>query len=79
MVGHDLLHLAKPEGGNLVENVPFAGNPFIHNDIEGGDAIGGDDQQVLPQVVDVANLATPDEMEVGKVGFKQDGHGRSFL
>ena len=76
MVGDDIGHALEPELGDLVEDDPFVGDRLVHDDIERRDAVGGDDQQVFAQVVDIADLAAVDELEVGKIGLLDEcGHG----
>ncbi len=68
MVGNDVFHLTEPECGNTGEHISLAGYSFVHDDVEGGYAVGGDDEEFIAQVIDVADLAAPGALQVGEVG-----------
>jgi len=69
VVGNDLAELMKPEERELREDATLVGDCRGHNDVESGKAVGGDDEQFIAQVIDIANFAARDGRETGKVSF----------
>jgi hypothetical protein len=65
-MGNDAREFFEPEKRELGKNAPFVGNGRGKNDVEGGKAIGGDDEKPIAEVVDIANLAAASELESGK-------------
>jgi hypothetical protein len=61
-----------------VQHFALARNRVRQDDVEGGQAVGGDDQQLVGvDGVDVADLALVEEGQAGDGGFeKRSGHGR---
>ena len=57
MVGHDVAEEIEPEEGHLSEDAAFVGNALGEDAVEGGDAVGGDDEKVVTGSVNVANFA----------------------
>jgi hypothetical protein len=57
VVRHDIGQLVEPEGRQLRENLALVRNAGAQHVVERRDAIGGDQQQRIAQVVDVAHLA----------------------
>ena len=53
----DRLEPIEPERGDLRQHLALIGDPRAQDVVEGGDAIGGDDQQAVAEVVDVTHLA----------------------
>ncbi len=47
----------EPEKTQRGENPAFVGNAVGHHDVVSADAVGGDDQERIAQVINVANLA----------------------
>ena len=47
VVRHDMGGLIEPEGGNAVKDQALVGNGGWQDDVEGGDAVRGDEQQML--------------------------------
>lgn len=70
MVRYDIGHPVEPEDRDLVEDLAFLGDPFVHNNVEGRKTIGGYEQQVLAQVVDVTHLAAVNQVQRGHIGFE---------
>ena len=68
MVGDDLFHLAEPVCGDLRQDIAFVGDALAHDDVEGGDAVGRDDQQSFTQIIDVTDLATGGQFQIGEIG-----------
>jgi hypothetical protein len=76
MVGNEIRDLTEPEGRDLGEDLSLVRDGVIHHHVKGRDAIGGDDEQGLTQVVDVADLAPAFEGEAREVRLEQRGpHG----
>jgi hypothetical protein len=71
MVRRDLRQELEPEHGHLVQHLALVGNPGPEHVVEGGDPVGGDDQQVVAEVVHVAHLSAPGEGKGGEVGCQQ--------
>ena len=68
----------EPEQGHLVQHAAFVGDAGGEDVIEGGDAVGGDDQQVIADSVDVADLAAADPFQAGQISIEKDsGHGNN--
>ena len=61
----------KPKERELSEDSAFVWNRSWHYDIERGEAVSGDDQQFVAEIVDVANFAAAVKREIGKGGFEQ--------
>jgi len=61
VIGDDVAGLLEPEGGELCEDASLIGDAGGQDDVEGGYAVGGDDQEPVVQVVDVAHLAAGEE------------------
>ena len=72
MVRDQIADVIEPERGQLRENFALVGTSGSEDVIEGGDAIGGDDEQVRAEIVDVANLAAPRERQTVELGFKDN-------
>jgi len=48
---------AEPEGRELVQDLPLVRDPVRQDPVERADPVGGDDEEVIAEVVDVADLA----------------------
>src|SRR5690606_1244993 len=78
MVGQDVRQLAQPEFGQLGEHLPLAGNGVVEDHVEGGNAVGGDDEQfVVAHGVHVAHLAATQERQGLDAGLVQGGSHES--
>src|SRR6266540_1972325 len=53
VIGHDIAGQLEPEGGELREDEALIGDADGEDDVEGGNAVGGDDEEVVAEVVDV--------------------------
>jgi len=56
VIGDRALEPSEPEKGELIEDAPLIRNPLRHDHVESGESIGGDDQQLGPQIVDVPDF-----------------------
>ena len=54
------VEVIEPEGGYLGEDPAFVGNAVGKNDIESGESVGGDHQEAVAKIVDIAHLAALD-------------------
>jgi hypothetical protein len=57
MVGDDPACAIEPEGGNLREDLALVGNARAEDVIKRGDPIGRDDEETVPEVVEISDLA----------------------
>ena len=76
MVRHHIRQLVEPEGRQLREDLALVGDAGAQHVVERRDAIGGDQQQRVAQVVDVAHFAGAKARQRGQVGL-DDGHGET--
>ena len=77
VVGDEMGEFFHPEQGKLVQDDALPRNGIAEDDIEGGHAVGGDDEQRLfINVVDVAHLAAAAHAETGQAGGGDDGIGQ---
>ncbi len=67
MIGNELFGLFKPESRELVEHQTFIGDAGRENEVEGGDAVGGNNEEEVTEVIGIPHLAT-DEQWQRKVG-----------
>ena len=63
VVRHDVPQSVEPERRDLREDLALVGDARAEHVVERGDAIGGDDQQPSPKIVDVADLAVDDRAD----------------
>ena len=70
MIGDDVGEEVEPEQGDLGQDASLVRDAGGENVVEGGDAVGGDEQQmVVVEGVDVADFAAGVQLEVGEVGL----------
>jgi len=70
----------EPEIGHLVQDHAFAGDRFVHHDVERGQAVGGDDQDLVgADGVVVAHFTVAQQGEGFDGGFVQAVHGGGTL
>src|ERR1017187_10764879 len=67
MIRHERRKFLKPEMGNLREHLALARNAVGHDDVEGGDAVAGDEQEAVAEVEDFADLAGADFFDAGQI------------
>src|ERR1017187_3202012 len=67
MIRHERRKFLKPEMGNLREHLALARNAVGHDDVEGGDAVAGDEQEAVAEVEDFADLAGANFFDAGQV------------
>ena len=70
VIGHDRLHALEPERRNLGEHLALVGNARAEHIVERGDAVGGDDQQAIAELVDIADLTLAIGASVGECGLE---------
>ena len=74
----DVLEMREPEVRDLIENLALVRNARRQHDIERGDAIGGDEQKALAEVVHIAYFSPASERK-RQAGFENGAtHGRAF-
>ena len=74
MIRNNVGEEVEPEERDLVEDSSFVRDAGGQDVIEGGNAVAGDEKQMLVvDVVHVANLAAGVKFEVREVGVKKDG------
>src|ERR1035437_2292508 len=73
MVRHERRKFLKPEMRDLCEHFAFARDAVGHDDVEGGDAVAGDEQEAVAEVIDFANLAGADFFEAGQIELENRG------
>ena len=69
--GDDVFEKVEPEDRELGQHLSFAGNAVRQDHIEGGNSIGSNNQKLLADSVDIANLAPGHPFAAGEVGGKQ--------
>jgi len=67
----------EPEERELIEDPALVGNPLGKHHVEGRQPVGGDDQKLRAEVIDVAHLAAAQEREVYGRGGERFPHGRA--
>ena len=67
MVRHERGKFLEPEIGNLREHLAFARDAVGHDDVEGGDAVAGDEQEAVAEVEDFADFAAADFRNPGQI------------
>ena len=66
LVGHDVAELGEPEVGDGLQYLALARDRVGQDDVEGRQAVGGDDQQLVGvDRVDVADLAPREQWQTG--------------
>ena len=74
MVGDDVLEKVEPEQRDLRQHPPLVRNAGRQHVVEGRDAVGGHEQQVVTiEVIDVADLAAGVQLQFGVVRSQQNG------
>src|SRR5689334_20957259 len=74
-MGHDVFQFLKPESRYLIQNLSLVRNQGGQNIIKGGNPVGGDDQQVIAQIINIPHFspAVQGQVDVG------DGHSHSMV
>src|SRR5262249_54095472 len=57
MIGNDVAQKVEPEQRKLSEDFSFIGNGSCKNVVERRDPVRGDEEQVVPQFVDISDFA----------------------
>ena len=57
----------KPESGNLIQHCTFEWNRIWQDDIESGEPVGSDKEQVLPEIENLAHLPAAQFRDSGQV------------
>ena len=67
MIRHERGKFLEPEMRDLREHFAFARDAVGHDDVEGGDAVAGDEQEAVAEVKDFADLAGADFFDAGQI------------
>ena len=74
MVGDDVFEEVEPEEGELGEDLAFVGDSAAEDVVEGGDAVGGDEEKLVAgEGIDVADFAARGEGKGAEVGLEKSG------
>ena len=73
VIGDDVLQEVEPEKRKLRKDAAFIWNGSREDDVEGGKAVGSDDEKFAAEVEDVANFATRRWCEAGEMSFAKNG------
>ncbi len=71
VVGNGGRGAVEPEIGNLRQHLALARDAVGHDAIKGGNAVGGDEQEVFAQIEDFADFAGFEFIESGQVQLQQ--------
>jgi hypothetical protein len=77
VVGNDVFQEFEPEKRELREDAALVGNGRGKDDVEGGEAVGGDDQELVAEIIDVTDFSARGGSEAGELRFANNFHGRS--
>ncbi len=78
MVRNDILQEVEPEKRKLGEDAAFVGNGSRKNNIEGGEPVRGDDEQLFAEIVDIADLPARGGGETGEMRFSNDATSQDW-
>src|SRR3974390_3246828 len=82
VVRHDVAKKIEPEERELREDAALVGDGSGHDDIEGGEAIGSDEEEAVAEIVNVAHFAASGRRYARKIRFTNNtscrdcGHGK---
>lgn len=57
MIGDDVPREVEPEAAHLREHGAFAADVVLEDNVEDADAVGGDHDEILAEVVDLADFS----------------------
>ncbi len=77
VVGNYILQQTEPEKRKLRKDAALVGNRRGKDDVESGEPVRGDDQELVIEVVNVADFAARNGRQAGELRFLQSLHGRS--
>ncbi len=77
MIGDDVFQKIEPEKRKLRQDAALIGNGSGKYDIERGEPVGGDDEQFIAEIVDVADLSSRRGSEAGEMRFLNDAIHRT--
>ena len=75
MVRHEIAHALEPERRQLRQDLALVGNARAEDVVERRDAIGRDDEQVVADLVDVADFAAAVQRQAGQGSFEEWSSG----
>src|ERR1019366_10223764 len=67
----------EPETRKLAQHAALVRNTLVHHDVEGGEAVGGNHQQFVAQLIDVPDFAARKEFDSRQMRFEKScvSHG----
>src|SRR6185369_14798696 len=71
MIGLEAGGLGEPEIGDLGQHFAFARDAVGHDDVKGGDAVGGDEEEAVSEIEDFADLAALKFSDSWNIDLKQ--------
>ena len=71
MVGRQLRQQIEPKIGELRQHLAFARDAVGHHAIKRGDAVGGDEEQAVPQIKNFPHLAALHFFHTGQIQLQQ--------
>jgi hypothetical protein len=74
VIGANVSEAFKPKQAHLVQDSPLIGDAIRHHDIERGDAVAGDNEEVVTKVKDLTYFAASGRWEVSQGGGIQEDH-----
>lgn len=69
MIGNNVAQKFEPEKRKLSQHLAFVGDLRRQDMVESGDAIGGDEEQIVTNFVDVPYLASCMQRQSGQFGL----------
>ena len=77
VIGDDVFQQVEPEKRKLSEDTALIRNGCGKNDVKRGKAVGGDDEQLIAYIVDIADLPACRRSETGEMRFLNNASQRS--
>jgi len=75
-MGNDVAEKVEPKERKLREHPAFVGNRRREDDVESGKAVRRHDEQAIAEIVNVPDLPTPGQREVGKMSLPDNAMRR---
>ncbi len=72
MVGNNLPGPLKPERGDAVQDDTLVGDQLLEDDIKRGDPVRDHDQELVTEIVDIADLAFDIQGQLDKIGLAHE-------
>ena len=72
MIGNDVFEQIEPEKRKLREDAAFVRDAGGHDHVEGGEPVGGDHQQLVAEIVNIADFSARGGLDAGEMGFSKN-------